>query len=318
MVSGRPYYSISSSNWKGLSYASLWVSRARSSPGSNYTYFKLQSPLDSNRIHFRVDNIRGDFLNWETQRVRGFNNGVEVFIDFKDPVNGAFITSGNLINGASTTNSTTQSSMRAFFRSAVDSVVIQQTSSSDWIIAELMFQCNFILPLTLTNFSASEVNTFIRLHWEISKESTGLLFSAVERSENGREWLTINSINTHGNRNYTYDDLTPIAGVNYYRIKLVDADRRLTYSSILKVNKGGMRTFNLSVFPNPAKNHFVVSFNKAISKGMIFDPTGRIIHQMNTNTRAEQVDCSGWSPGTYFLVVETSNGSLTTRKIFLQ
>ena len=116
MTGGRPLYGIGSSTWKGLTYAALVVTRAYSSPGSNYTSFKLQTPLDSNRIHLLVDNIRGDLFNWETQRVKGFNNGVPVAIDFKDPVNGAYITGGNTINGSSTTTSLVQSSMRDFFQ----------------------------------------------------------------------------------------------------------------------------------------------------------------------------------------------------------
>ena len=135
VVNGRPLYDVSTSTWKGLSYQFLQVGRARSSPGSNYTYFKLSTPLDSNQIHIRVDNVRGDFLNWENQRVRGYLNGVLVNADFKDPVNGAYITGGNVINGSSGTTTLVQSSMRAFFWSAVDSIVIQQTSSSDWINA---------------------------------------------------------------------------------------------------------------------------------------------------------------------------------------
>lgn len=98
MVSGRPYYTQGSSVWKGLTYASLQVWPAYSSPGSNSTYFKLSQPLDSNIFHVRVDNIRGDLFNWESQNVRGYFNGVEVPADFKDPVNGA-TASGNTISG---------------------------------------------------------------------------------------------------------------------------------------------------------------------------------------------------------------------------
>ncbi len=186
MTSGRPLYQVSTSTWKGLNYSALQVWRAYSLPGSNYTYFKLQIPMDSNRMHLRVDNIRGDFFNWENQRVRGYLNGVLVPIVFKDPVNGAFITGGNTINGASTTTSAVQSAMRAMFTTAVDSIVVQQVSSSDWIIAELMVECNFILPATVSSFTAREVSDIVRLEWQNSVEPGDLLYMDAERSQNGR------------------------------------------------------------------------------------------------------------------------------------
>lgn len=144
MTSGRPLYQTATSVWKGLNYASLQVWRAYSSPGSNYTSFTLDRPLDSTYFHVRVDNIRGDAFNWESQNVRGYRNGVEVAADFKDPVNGASV-SNNTISGASNTTSTMQSAMRVFFHGPVDSIVVRQTSWSDWVIVELMVECNVLL-----------------------------------------------------------------------------------------------------------------------------------------------------------------------------
>jgi hypothetical protein len=167
MSSGRPLYRVGSSSWKGFNYASLQVFRAYSSPGSNRTSFSLSQPLDSNFFHVRVDNIRGDFFNWESQNVRGYLNGVEVAADFKDPVNGA-TASGNTISGGGGTSSAVQSAMRVMFHGPVDSIVVRQTSVSDWIIAELQIQCNILLPVSLQEWFATRAGPGINLGWSIA------------------------------------------------------------------------------------------------------------------------------------------------------
>jgi len=319
MTGGRPFYSIGSSTWKGFNYASLWLSRARSSFGSNYTSFKLQFPLDSNQMHFRVDNIRGDAFNWETQRVTGFNNGVPVPIDFKDPVNGAYITGGNTINGASTTTSLVQSSMRAFFRSAVDSVVIQQTSSSDWIIAELMIQCDYILPISLSSFTITEINDAVKLEWKNNIESSTLISMQAEHSVDGRQWTPVsNTLPLGGHLSYTAVDMYPVDGMNYYRLKYIYSDGRSMYTEILRINRHENGPFQCAVFPNPANTYMAISFNAAVSRAVIYDSQGRQIRILSTKSGSQQVNTSQWTTGIYYLVVEKQNGELTSRKIFRQ
>jgi hypothetical protein len=319
MTSGRPNYSIGSSTWKGLNYASLWMSRAYSSFGSNYTSFTLQTPMDSNSIHLRVDNIRGDIFNWETQRVRGYNNGVAVLIDFKDPINGAFITGGNTINGASTTTSAVQSSMRAFFRSAVDSIVVQQVYNSDWIIAELMVQCEFILPINLSSFTAKDLYDAVRLEWKNSIESANLFYMEAERSADTRQWTIVEKKYPAGQGQlYASDDIYAVQGWNYYRLKYVYTDGRSEYTGILRLNREQDGIFQLAVFPNPAQSHITISFNASIHRAAIYDGQGRLVHQLRSFPGAQQVNTSQWKPGVYFLLMEKQNGERVFRKIFRQ
>ena len=319
MVNGRPIYSNTTSTWKGLSYQSLFVGRALSTAGSNYTYFKLSTPLDSNQIHFRVDNIRGDFLNWETQRVRGYLNGVLVNADFKDPVNGAYITGGNTINGWSGTTSLVQSSMRAFFWTAVDSVVIQQTSFSDWIIAELMAACNYILPQNISSFSVNEIAGGVKLSWKNASESSALTTMEAERSSDARHWDLVGTVSpVSANYEYSTVDNNLLPGINYYRLKYSFTDGRIIYSEILKLNRADRGNIQLSVYPNPAKNHLTISYQTTVSKAVLYDARGSAMSTLNTKAGVQQINCSNWPPGSYFLVIELKNGEILTRKILLQ
>ena len=319
MTGGRPLYGIGSSTWKGLTYAALVVTRAYSSPGSNYTSFKLQTPLDSNRIHLLVDNIRGDLFNWETQRVKGFNNGVPVAIDFKDPVNGAYITGGNTINGSSTTTSLVQSSMRAFFQSPVDSIVVQQVSSSDWIIAELMIECDYVLDQALLSFSAKDLQTEVRLQWKTGSEPYNLVSFSAERSADGINWINIDNIPANGSYSeYSADDRYPIPGFNFYRLKYIYADGKSTYSQVLRLNRGTKGIFKTEIFPNPARDNLTVILGNNISAARIYDGTGRMVDQLKPIAGAQRVGCSQWPAGFYFLVTESKNGEIFTCKFFRQ
>ncbi|HEX5667152.1 MAG TPA: T9SS type A sorting domain-containing protein [Chitinophagaceae bacterium] len=316
MVSGRPLYRIGSSTWKGLNYASLQVWRAYSSPGTNRTYFKLDSPLDSTRIHMRVDNIRGDFPNYESQTVRGYLNGVQVAASFKDPVNGA-TNSGNTIYGGSSTSSSVQSSMRVFFHGPVDSIVVQQASLSDWIIAELMIECDILLPIDLVYWTAESRSSYVLLNWKTATQPRQTAQFVIERSLDGRTFSEVGSIAAHANiLSYSYEDHTPVEGKNYYRLRSVDKDGHAEYSSIVFADRRKILKPVLSVYPNPASSQFIIFTGKKASV-TIYSMDGRKIKTIPPFIGALQVNTSSWPRGGY--LIRSENGSeIFTEKILLR
>ena len=53
---------------------------------------------------------------------------------------------------------------------AVDSIVVQQASWSDWIIAELQVQCNLVLPALIKRWSVARNGNHVDLHWSMLTE----------------------------------------------------------------------------------------------------------------------------------------------------
>jgi hypothetical protein len=316
MTNGRPLYRIGSSTWKGLNYAALQVFRANSSPGSNRTYFKLDSPLDSNRIHIRVDNIRGDFPNFESQTVRGYLNGVQVAASFKDPVNGAS-NSGNTINGGSSTTSTVQSSMRVFFHGPVDSVVVQQASLSDWIVAELMIECDFLLPVDLVYWTAENRSSYVSLYWKTATQPRETRQYVIERSLDGLRFAEIGSVPAVSDvLSYHYNDNNPAEGKNYYRLKTIDKDGRAQYSNIIIADRRRTLKTPLSVYPNPATSHVMIHTGEKASVA-IYSTDGRIIKTLPPLLGSVQVNTSSWPRGTY--IIRSEHGDdIFTQKILLK
>jgi hypothetical protein len=313
MSSGRPLYRTGSSTWKSLPYQSLQVWRAYSSPASNYTYFKLDTPLDSGIMHVRVDNIRGDFPNLETQSVRGYLNGVEVAASFRDPVNGA-TNSGDRIIGGSSTNSTVQSSMRVFFHGPVDSIVVRQASLSDWIIAELMIQCDILLPLSFEYWRAQRSGSVNVLSWRSAGEPTTLHRFDVERSDNQQHFRIIGSLQAlGGTTRYQWIDSFPMQAVNYYRLRMVYKDGYAEYSDIRLIDLRNKENSLIRIYPNPAATSIEVKTNDPGSRIWVFSADGKTVQGPLAAGSSTTLDCSGWARGTYLLLIEGKRGYHTER-----
>ncbi len=314
MTSGRPLYRTTSSLWKGVQYGGLQVWRAYSSIGSNYTSFKLSTPLDSNFIHVRVDNIRGDFPNMESQNVRGYYQGTEVPASFKDPVNGA-TQSGNTIHGASNTNSTTQSAMRVFFHGAVDSIVIRQTSFSDWIIAELMIECNFLLA-DLVPWSAEKNDQGVLMQWTCPNSSP-IQYFEIERSTDGIRFQLIKRVYANPPAtSYSAQDRDPSKGKNFYRLKIIHANGHTEYSNIIVIS-WSMRSVHLSIFPNPATDVICMEGPAQVSWAEIYSMDGRKVFSTGPFTRLHRINTAHWPRGEY-IVRAGLPGEIETRKIILR
>lgn len=310
MASGRPNYTQGSSVWKGLTYASLQVWRAYSSPASNTTYFKLSQALDSNIFHVRVDNIRGDLFNWESQNVRGYLNGVEVPADFKDPVNGA-TASGNTISGGSSTNGTTQSSMRVFFHTPVDSIVVRQASWSDWIIAELQVQCNIVLPGLINRWSAARNGNQVDLHWSILTE-TNIRNYVLQHSTDGLNFKDIAVLPNTASKHYSLTHNHIDAGAQYYRL-LINFYSGTQQTSTVKLVRA-LPAQLIRMFPNPAHNKMVLHLPTSETVVKIWDGLGQLVYSGQGKGEVS-IDVSSWSKGIYMVRAENRNQMMLGRLV---
>lgn len=312
MSSGRPYYRVGSSFWKGFNYASLQVWRAYSSPGSNRTYFKLSQPLDSNFFHVRVDNIRGDFFNWESQNVRGYLNGAEVPADFKDPVNGA-TASGNTISGGGGTSSAVQSAMRVMFHGPVDSIVVRQTSVSDWIIAELQIQCNILLPVSLQEWFASRAGQAINLGWSLAEQQQIHSFT-LEYSSNGRAYSELANISVRSDSRYRYTDQTAGSATRYYRLRINYRSGASDYSTVKVVRASTV--WGMRIYPNPASSFIQIDLPNTITQVQVRNTEGRLVLHVSARGTL-RIDVAAWPSGVYMVTAQAA-GQTTVSKLIVQ
>jgi len=112
---------------------------------------------------------------------------------------------------------------------------------------------SFVLPVSLTYFTANYEGKSVNLAWETAWEKNSKEF-IIERSTDLFEFNSIGTLTAGGDASgrlqYNFTDETPLSGVSYYRLKMMDKDQDYNYSStrdiIIKSN-----SVALQVSPNP-------------------------------------------------------------------
>jgi hypothetical protein len=112
-----------------------------------------------------------------------------------------------------------------------------------------------VLPITLSTFNAYKNGSAIDIAWKVLT-SLNLSRYEIERSANGINFVTIGKLPATGAVNYLYTDHQPFNGNNFYRLRMVDVDGPVNYSSIVKVNVNS-RAGEAGFYPNPVVDHIV-------------------------------------------------------------
>jgi len=146
-------------------------------------------------------------------------------------------------------------------------------------------------PLTVKfiNLQASEENNQVKLDWANVAEINVNKY-IVEHSTDGRSFTEINTssarMNNGDRTDYSSWHLTPSSGVNYYRIKAIEFNGDITYSSIVRVTID--KTNNeFIVYPNPVKGGQVTISATALAPGkydiIVLNMSGQKIMQTSLN-----------------------------------
>ena len=178
-----------------------------------------------------------------------------------------------------------------------------------------------ITPVTLTNFSAHAKGNGVSIDWSTSQELNNDYFQ-VERSADGSSnWSVVATVNGAGNsqvaKKYNAFDASPLAGVNYYRLKQVDNDGKSSYSNTVAVKMQLQKTA-ISVIANPFYNTLTVNFISPTSEmvtARIIDVTGKQIAAQNWSvnsgtSRKDFNNLSGLQHGMYILSIVNNSGEI--------
>ncbi len=178
------------------------------------------------------------------------------------------------------------------------------------------------LPVELVSFTAQKNGSKVTLQWATASEKNSDHFE-IERSRNGSDFESIalvQAVRTSNNiRNYIQDDMNPLLGLSYYRLKEVDMDGKIQYSDIRTVNYG--RTANTNLYPNPATSEgFSMNLQDVSGEYSIeiFDITGKAVYSEYgeaADVSAIHIRPSGIVPGTYFVRLQDGSGLNRTEKL---
>lgn len=176
------------------------------------------------------------------------------------------------------------------------------------------------LPVNFLSLNAAVKGGGVAINWNTSFESNNRYFD-VEKSLDGNNWTTINSVNGSGNssvvKTYSSYDAKPIAGNNYYRIRQVDTDGRFKFSDVAKV-KVVIEKTGISVVANPFVNNIVVDFLSPINQNLsvrIMDISGKVLGAekwkiTKGSSRMNYSNVNNLQKGMYIFTVTDEDGNI--------
>jgi protocatechuate 3,4-dioxygenase beta subunit len=169
----------------------------------------------------------------------------------------------------------------------------------------------FLVPIQLVDFKANPLGSNVNINWVVANEA-GVIKYEVEHSIDGRRFETFTTANPNGARNYGATHRATVAGVNYYRLKVTEANGVVTYSTIRRVNFS-MQVNDVKVYPVPAQNNITLSIPSAIvykpATIAILSTDGKVVYNktvtaLNAN---EYIPVSNLANGQYVLRLTINN-----------
>jgi hypothetical protein len=158
-----------------------------------------------------------------------------------------------------------------------DITVVNATSSS-------------ILPVELLTFTAKIDRNSIILNWITASETNNDYF-VIEKTPDFKpftRWSEVGYIDGQGTINsitlYEHIDDTPYRGLTYYRLKQVDFDGKITYSTPIVINWIDDDNFSYTIVPNPTGENNVTIYINYSSKVLnallvsVYDENGNQIY----------------------------------------
>lgn len=182
----------------------------------------------------------------------------------------------------------------------------------------------WLLPFDITSFNATKYDNAIKLNWETDREQNTSHF-IVEKSSDGVNFSFLQKVDAAVNsatiKKYSLVDNKPLYGTNFYRLKMVDASGKLTYSDIVAV-KFNSSSKEMTVFPNPVQKELQVQIPASISGEavlLIQDISGRTLKeetiQLNNSLFSTSINTTGLSKGIYLLVLSYGDKKETKKFI---
>lgn len=185
-----------------------------------------------------------------------------------------------------------------------------------------------ILPVEWAGISGQNVQEGIQVDWATAQEVNASHF-AVQHSPDGIAFEEIGSVNATGNstvlQNYSFVDMEPKEGTNFYRVVEVDQEGKRSASDVVSVEYSLDATFAwTTIAPNPVESIARVGYSvpeDAVLSLVVFDLKGSVHAQREIQairgTNSEELDLSGLPSGMYIVRLLGNQGRLDKKIIKL-
>ncbi|MEO7309517.1 MAG: hypothetical protein ABIX01_03905 [Chitinophagaceae bacterium] len=169
-----------------------------------------------------------------------------------------------------------------------------------------------ILPIVLAYFKGNKVNAGNALSWSVNCTSARISME-IERSADGRKFGSIATINADRVRcaqPFDLVDTHPLKGTNYYRLKMIDVDGKLSYSAVIAIINGDKGFEIVGLYPTIVNSSAFLSISTSKSgkiQTVITDLSGRTIRSatvtVNAGSNLVPVESNTLAAGAYQLTI---------------
>jgi len=186
------------------------------------------------------------------------------------------------------------------------------------------------LAVQLLSFTGAKETGDVKLVWTAKNEANYTQYTLQRSTDGGKTFITLDSLTSASLGSYIDLDTKPATGQNQYRLKQVDINGVISYSSVVTImysavsNNIGANI--VSVYPNPASGIINLAIKtgatanaSASYKITITSSAGIIVKTITAAQPNWQGDVSGLIPGTYFVqVTNAKDNTITGSSTFIK
>jgi hypothetical protein len=184
------------------------------------------------------------------------------------------------------------------------------------------------LPIAIEYFRGTKQNSRNVLDWRVSCYGSPSVTLTLERSSDGRHFEGISSATETAARcqqPFSYSDLSPLAGINYYRLKSIDIDGTISYSNVVALLNKDKGFEIVSLAPNPVKDEAILSVTsaeRAVMEIVVSDLNGKQISKQRLSLIAGNnqvpLNLRNVAAGTYQVTGLTADGQVRSLRFVKQ
>lgn len=178
---------------------------------------------------------------------------------------------------------------------------------------------NDALAVEWLDFSATAQKNEVLLTWTTANEVDSPVYF-IEKSIDALNYETIGQVNGKGKATetnaYTFTDIAPQNGRNYYRIQQTDELGRKSYTPTQVVNFAGNDVaFTIKIYPNPTTDNLQIDLtNPATGTGFLLNTQGQRLQQLNLQKGSNEVSLEQYPAGIYYVEMEVA-GERVVRQV---